>query len=86
MSNFTAIDPAQLTTVNGGVSGEATIKTPVGSGSLKLDTATPANPQAKDPNAYLRCLDLVGKQAGVMESADNVAKRQQQLCGPLLGQ
>lgn len=86
MSNFATIDPSALTAVSGGASGEATIKTPVGSGTLKVDTATPANPQAKDPSAYLRCLDLVGKQAGMMESADNVAARQQKLCGPLLGQ
>ncbi|MEZ4400465.1 MAG: hypothetical protein R3B06_10630 [Kofleriaceae bacterium] len=84
MSNFVTIDPASLETVTGGATGEVGVKLPGGSGNVKFDTATPANPQAKDANPYIRCLDLVGKQAGMMESADNVAKRQQDLCGPLL--
>lgn len=86
MSNFTSVDPDQLTAVSGGASVEGGVQIPAGSGTIKVDTATPANPQATDPSAYLRCLDLVGKQSGFMESADNVARRQEKLCGPLLGQ
>ena len=84
MSNFATIDPAALTTIQGGVTAEGGLQLPGGSGTVKVDTATPPNPQASDPNAYIRCLDLVGKQAGMIESPANVAKRQQELCGPLL--
>mgnify|MGYP001252287272 CR=1 FL=1 len=86
MSNFTTVELDQLTAVSGGTSVEAGIQTKVASGNVKVDTATPPNPQATDSSAYLRCLDLVGNQAGMMESADNVARRQEKLCGPLLGQ
>ena len=86
MSNFTSVELDQLTAVSGGTSVEGGLQTKVGSGNIKVDTATPPNPQASDPSAYLRCLDLVGKQGGMMESADNVARRQEKLCGPLLGQ
>lgn len=84
MANFSSVELDQLTAVCGGASIEGGIETRAGSGTLKVDTATPPNPQASDPNAYLRCLDLVGKQSGFMESADNVARRQEKLCGPLL--
>ncbi|MBK9030263.1 MAG: hypothetical protein IPL61_02800 [Myxococcales bacterium] len=86
MSNFDTIDHAALTSITGGVTAEGSLTIPAGSGTLKVDTATPANPQASDPNAYIRCLDLVGKQAGMMESPANVANRQQALCNPLLKQ
>ncbi|MBK9030262.1 MAG: hypothetical protein IPL61_02795 [Myxococcales bacterium] len=85
MSTFTSIDPDDLTSVNGGVSGEGSLTVPGGSGTVKVDTATPANPQASDPNAYIRCLDLVGKQGGMFEAPNAMAARQQQLCSPLLG-
>ena len=85
MSNFATIDPAALTTIQGGVTAEGGLQLPGGSGTVKVDTSTPPNPQASDPSAYLRCLDLVGKQGGMLEAPNDMAARQKALCTPLLG-
>lgn len=84
MSNFTHVELDQLTAVSGGASVEGSVQTPVGSGTLKVDTATAPNPQASDPSAYLRCLDLVGKQGGMFEAPNAMEARQEKLCSPLL--
>ncbi|MEZ4400466.1 MAG: hypothetical protein R3B06_10635 [Kofleriaceae bacterium] len=86
MTTFSSIDPSDLTSVTGGASGEASITLPGGSGTIKGDTATPAAPQASDPSAYLRCLELTGRQGGMFESPNAMADRQKALCKPLLGQ
>ena len=86
MSNFTTVELDQLTAVSGGTSVEAGIQTKVASGNVKVDTATPPDPQPPYSSASRRCLDLVGDQAGLVESGANVARRQEKLCGPLLGQ
>jgi hypothetical protein len=83
---FESIDLSMLATITGGeapgtrtttTGGE--VDTPAGGGRIETTTTT------TEPNAYLRCLDLVGRQAGYIESADNVARRQERLCGPLRG-
>ena len=84
MSNFTTVELDQLTAVSGGTSVEAGIQTKVASGNVKVDTATPPNPQATDSSAYLRCLDLVGKQGGMFEAPNAMEARQERLCSPLL--
>lgn len=84
MSTFETIGSDALSTIAGGVSGEASVTVPKGGATVKFDTATAPNPQASDPNAYLRCLDLVGKQGGVFEAPNAMAARQEKLCGPLL--
>jgi|JI7StandDraft_1071085.scaffolds.fasta_scaffold472548_2 hypothetical protein len=84
MSNFTSVELDQLTAVSGGASVEGSVQTPVGSGNLRVDTATAPNPQASDPSAYLRCLDLVGKQGGMFEAPNAMEARQERLCSPLL--
>lgn len=84
MSNFISVELEQLTAVSGGASIEGGVQTPAGSGTIKVDTATQPNPQATDPSAYLRCLDLVGKQGGMFEAPNAMEARQERLCGPLL--
>ncbi|HKE14466.1 MAG TPA: hypothetical protein VKB80_06365 [Kofleriaceae bacterium] len=78
MLALTTIDLGDLDRVSGGQSrstnGEATVSTPGGSATVRAGQTT------TEPNAYLRCLDLVGRQAGVMESPNNVERRQQALC------
>jgi hypothetical protein len=84
MFMFESIDLGDLERVSGGqgysTTAEGTLKTPAGQATLK------AGHQTQEPNAYLRCLDLVGRQGGMMESPNNVERRQKELCSPLLGQ
>jgi len=81
---FESIDENDLDRVSGGqtrsTSAEGTISTPGGSATVRAGQST------SEPNAYLRCLDLVGRQGGMMEAPNNVERRQQALCGPLLNQ
>ena len=84
MLALTTIDPGDLDRVSGGqertTTAEGTINTPGGSATVK------GGQTVKEPNAYLRCLDLVGRQGGYIESPDNIERRQKELCGPLLKQ
>jgi hypothetical protein len=86
-NDFEAIDLFALDTVCGGVEpqpgtrtteSEAGVETPYGKANAKTSSSS------SEPSEYLRCLDLVGRQAGMMESPNNVERRQQALCGPLL--
>ena len=86
MNDFESIDIFALTTVTGGeeagtrtTQGGAEVTTPYGSAKASGSSTT------SEPSQYLRCLDLVGRQAGVMEAGNTVADRQQKLCGPLMG-
>ncbi len=84
MFTFESIDESDLDRISGGqqrsTSAEGTISTPGGSATVRAGQST------QEPNAYLRCLDLVGRQGGMMESPNNVERRQQALCPPLLNQ
>ena len=83
MFTFESIDLSELYCVTGGqlwfTSAEGTISTPGG-------WAVRAGQLTTEPNSYLRCLGLVGRQGGMMEAPNNVERRQQALCGPLLNQ
>lgn len=88
-NEFESIDLLALDTVCGGADDQpgtrttetgGGVTTPYGSANAKTSQTT------SEPNAYLRCLDLVGRQSGVMESPNNVERRQQALCSPLLKQ
>jgi hypothetical protein len=84
MTTFESIDLSDLDRVSGGqtrsTEAEGTVNTPGGSATIRAGQST------TEPNSYLRCLDLVGRQGGMMESPNNVERRQQALCGPLLQQ
>lgn len=84
MYNLCILDLSELDAVIGGqttsTSAEGSFSTPAGQASLK------AGSSSNEPNAYLRCLNIVGGQGGMMESPNNVAARQKELCSPLLKQ
>ena len=84
MTTFESIDLSDLDRVSGGqtrsTEAEGTVTTPGGSATIRAGQST------TEPSSYLRCLDLVGRQGGMMESPNNVERRQQALCGPLLQQ
>jgi hypothetical protein len=84
MDHFPTIDLADLECVSGGqgtsTNAEGTVQTPAGSATIR------AGQQTNEPNAYNRCLELVGRQAGMLESPNNVERRQERLCSPLLQQ
>lgn len=84
MDQFATIDLADLERVSGGqgttTTAEGTVNTPAGSATVR------AGQQTNEPVAYNRCLELVGRQAGIMESPNNVERRQERLCSPLLRQ
>ncbi len=62
MTTFESIDLSDLDRVTGGqtrsTEAEGTISTPGGSATVR------AGQQTNEPNSYLRCLDLVGRQGG----------------------
>jgi hypothetical protein len=78
MLALTTIDLGDLDRVSGGqqrsTNGEATVNTPAGSATVR------GGQTVSEPNAYLRCLDLVGRQGGAMEAPNNIERRQQALC------
>lgn len=84
MSNLCVLEANELDAVIGGqtssTSAEGSLKIPAGEVSVKGGSSS------SEPNDYLRCLKIVGGQAGVMESPNNVAARQKELCSPLLKQ
>ena len=84
MSNLCVLELSELDAVIGGqttsTSAEGSLQTPAGQASLK------AGKSVTEPNAYLRCLNIVGGQAGMMESPNSMGARQKELCSPLLQQ
>ena len=84
MSKLETIDLDALDGVSGGqessVNLEGGVQTPGGSANVRVGQTV------NEPNDYLRCLRLVGSQGGLMESPNNIERRQQALCGPLLQQ
>jgi len=84
MNSLETIDLSDLDRVSGGqsrtTSAEGSFKTPAGQATVRAGQTT------TEPNAYLRCLDLVGRQGGMMESPNNVERRQQALCPLSLSQ
>jgi hypothetical protein len=78
MSTLETLDLSDLDRVVGGQSttttAEGTVQTPAGSASVR------AGHRVEEPNAYLRCLGLVGGQRSLFDTPRSLEGRQTRLC------
>lgn len=82
MPQLDHIEVGDLDAISGGqeqsVNAEGTLKTPAGEATIKAGATN------KEPSRYLRCLDLVYKNAGLLESPNRIEARQKDQCYKLI--
>jgi hypothetical protein len=83
MTNFQRIDLTTLAFVTGGQTNSTENAAQVKVKRDEVEASTSSKQTTTEPNPYLRCLDLVGRQGGWLESPNSIEGRQTRLCQPL---